>query len=172
MNISKAKQRIAHELKEYLTVFLFVAPFFLSLEAYRGYLVHDVENRLFDYGTALFNALVLSKVLLTGRLAGLGKRSESKPLIISTIHKAGVFTGFYLVFHVMERTVRGLVHGQTFVGALDALAVAGKEELLVRALVLFFAFIPLFALLETRRVIGENRFQCLFLGGEPRSTQL
>ena len=36
---------------------------------------------------------------------------------------------------------------------------------------MFFAFIPFFALFETRRVMGEDKFRYLFFGGDgpPRS---
>ncbi len=164
MNRGKVKPKIARELTEYLLVFLFVAPFLLSFEAFRINLLHEPGNRLFEYGTALVNALVLSKMILIGELVGLGKRSEHKPLIVPTLHKAGSFTLLYMVFHVLERTIHGVVHGETFVGALRAAAVAAKGEVVTRAIMVFFAFIPFFALFETRRVMGEDGFRSLFLG--------
>ncbi|HUB32077.1 MAG TPA: hypothetical protein VMA31_03575, partial [Bryobacteraceae bacterium] len=60
------------------------------------------------------------------------------------------------------------VHGATLAGAVHAVIVAGKGEVIVRALTIFFAFIPFFALFEVRRVMGEDRFLGLFLGREPR----
>jgi hypothetical protein len=79
-------------------------------------------------------------------------------LILSTFHKAAVFTLFYLAFHVVEGTLRGLLHRQTFFGALYAATVTQRGELLTLALVMFFAFIPFFALMETRRVLGADKF--------------
>ncbi|HEY7390364.1 MAG TPA: hypothetical protein VH640_17745 [Bryobacteraceae bacterium] len=168
MDRNKAKQRIAHEITELLIVFLFVAPFFLSFEAYRIYLLHEPGNMLFEYGAALVSALALSKIILTGQLFGLGKRSEHQPLIISTVYKAGMFTLLYILFHVLERTIHGVVHGAPFLGALHG-AVARKGEVIARALAVFFAFIPFFALFETRRVMGEVRFLSIFLG-RPRQS--
>jgi hypothetical protein len=110
---------------------------------------------------------VLSKVILLGELAGLARYPEHKPLIISTILKAGMFTVLYVLFHVLEHTIHGLLHRETFLGALHS--VAGKGVILARALTVFFAFIPLFALFETRRVMGEDEFLSLFIGREPRS---
>jgi hypothetical protein len=108
------------------------------------------------------NALVLAKIILIGELARLGKSSENRRLIISTVHKAAVFTVFYLAFHVLESAVRGLLHGQTFFGALRAATVTEGKELLSLAFVMFFAFIPFFALRETRRVLGADKFRDLF----------
>lgn len=156
------KHSIVHELNEYLLVFLFVAPFFVSFTTYRMYLVGDWGNWLFTYGASLVSALILSKVILIGEIAGLGKRSENMSLIVSTIYKAALFTVFYQLFHILEGTVRGLVHHRTLRGALSAATVVEKGEFASLALVVFFAFIPFFALRETRRVLGVGEFHDLF----------
>src|SRR6516164_4019447 len=169
MNSSKAKQKITHEFKEFLIVFLFLAPFFLSFEGFKISLLHEPGNSLFKYGLALLNALVLSKVILIGELVGLGKKSEHKPLIISTIHKAGMFTLLYVIFRMLEHGIHGLFHGETFLGALHSVAIADKGVILARALTVFFAFIPLFALFEIRRVMGEDEFFSLFMGRKQNS---
>jgi hypothetical protein len=62
-----------------------------------------------------------------------------------------------------------LVHGETFLGALHSVAIADKGVILARALTVFFAFIPLFALFEIRRVMGEDEFLSLLMGREPHS---
>jgi hypothetical protein len=165
MTKSSLSQKVTHELAEFLWVFLFLAPFFLSFETYRIYLLHESGNKLFDYGTVLINALVLSKVILIGQAARLGHRSEKKPLIVSTIFKAVLFTVLYLIFHVLERTVNALFHGQSVLAALYAAFAVETGGSLVKALAMFLAFIPFFALLEIRRVMGEDQFHRLFLGG-------
>jgi hypothetical protein len=168
------KARIAHELKEFLVVFLILAPFVVSFAIYRMYLAGQPGSELYYYGTALMNALLLSKIILTGEIAGLGKRSDNKPLIISTVHKAVVFAMLYLAFHVLESTVRGLLHGQAFFDALQAVAVAGRRELIGLGFVILFGFIPFFALREIRRVLGEDEFRHLFFGNRkpPHSDEL
>jgi hypothetical protein len=169
MNSSKAKQKISHESKEFLIVSLFLAPFFLSFEGFKISLLHEPGNSLFKYGLALLNALVLAKVILIGELVGLGRKSEHRPLILSTIHKAGMFTVLYVIFRMLEHVIRGLIHGETFLGALHSVAIADKGVILARALTVFFAFIPLFALVEIRRVLGEHEFLSLFIRRDPRS---
>jgi hypothetical protein len=88
-------------------------------------------------------------------------------LIVPTVHKAAMFTVFYLIVHILESTVRHVLHGQTFFSALYAVAV--PEELIAVAFVVFFAFIPFFALRETRRVVGADQFRYLFLGRNIRT---
>ncbi|MBV8477908.1 MAG: hypothetical protein JO033_27705 [Acidobacteriaceae bacterium] len=174
MNKADAKERFAHEMKEFFVVFLFLAPFFISFATFRMYVTGEFQNAFFRYGTALVNALILAKIVLIGEIAKLGKRSENKPLIVSTVYKSLVFSLFYLAFHVLEGTVRGLVHRQAFFGALHAATVTQAGELLSVGLVMFFAFIPFFALRETRRVIGADKFRHLFFGAgrPPHSEEL
>jgi hypothetical protein len=173
MNIADSKKRVAHEMEEFLVVFVLLAPFFVSFATFRMYVTREFGNALFVYGTALFNALVLAKIILIGELAKLGRGSEGKPLIVSTIHKSALFTLFYIAFHILEHTVRGLWHGETFLGAIHAAAATRKGELVCMALVLFFAFIPFFAVREMRRVMGEDKFRDLFTKRQPpRSDEL
>lgn len=172
MDIANSKQRIAHEMKEFLTVFVLLAPFFLSFSTFRMYVTSGFGNAYFTYATAVVNALVLAKVILMGELVRLGTRFEHRPLILSTLNKSAVFTFLYLAFHIVESSVRGLWHGQAFLAGLYN-AIANKSgELLAMALVLFFAFIPFFALREMRRIIGADRFRDLFFKGRPRSDEL
>jgi hypothetical protein len=174
MNIANSKAKVAHEMQEYLVVFLLLAPFFIAFVTHRIFLIGRSGNEFFAYGTALINALVLAKIILIGELARLGKRSESGPLIVSTVYKSVLFTMLYLAFHIVEGTLHGLWHGQIFLSAIYEAAVTRRGELVAVGLVMFFAFIPFFALREVRRVVGENKFRDLFFrkGQRPRSEEL
>jgi hypothetical protein len=88
----RMKQRLAHGVREFFTVFLFLAPWFLAFSTYRILLLKRFADEPFEYGTGLLNALILSKVILTGEYLQLGKRQENKPLIYPTIWKAFLFT--------------------------------------------------------------------------------
>ena len=59
------KQRAAHGVREFLAVFLFLAPWFLAFATYRMLLLNRFAEEEFEYGTGLVNALILSKVILT-----------------------------------------------------------------------------------------------------------
>lgn len=163
VNKESGKERIVHELRELLAVFLFLAPFFAAFSTYRIYLTGQ-SGELLALGTAMVNALVLAKIILIGEIAKLGGRYENKPLLVSTIHKAIVFTLLYLAFHVLEEGVRGVLHGHGFFHTLVA-GLLDKKEVLVHGLVMFFAIIPFFALREMRRVMGADNFRHLFFGG-------
>jgi hypothetical protein len=160
-NISK--QGIVNEVKELLVIFLFIAPYVVTLATYRMMLVRSVSGPV-AYGTALVTALVLCKVIRTGELVRLGKHSEDKPLIVPTLHKSLAFAVLYALFLGLESIVHGLVRGQTLLTALRAPFVTEKVEILMRGLVTFFAAIPFFALREVRRVMGADTFSRLFFG--------
>jgi hypothetical protein len=164
MKVVDAKQKFTHEMKEMFVVFLFLAPFSLAFATYRMYLEGNSHGIYFYYGLALINALVLAKIILIGELAGLGRRSADKPLMISILHKSAVFALFFLIFHVLESAIREVLHGQTFLAALNAEVVVKRGQLAAEALLVFFAFIPFFALLETRRVLGPDQFLRLLFG--------
>ena len=68
------------------------------------------------------------------------------------------------MFHLLEDGVRGSLHGEGFLEAIHAEAFANIGGLFARLLFVFFTFIPFFALMETRRVLGVDRFRELFLG--------
>ena len=156
------KQRAAHGVREFLAVFLFLAPWFLAFSTYRMLLLNRFAEEEFEYGTGLVNALILSKVILTGEYLRLGKGHEHKPLIFATIWKSFLFALAAAAFYVVEQIVRGLLRGGGFAAGLTSLRDMGAGEILGRSLVMFFAFVPFFALRETGRVLGEGKLQELF----------
>jgi hypothetical protein len=163
MKASISTQRITDEVAEFLVVFLFIAPFVITLATYRIF-IGTHESTLYVYLAALVNALVLSKVVRTGEMIGLGKTSENKPLILPTLHKSFVFSLFYVAFLGLESTGHNLLHGRGLFAALDVGFVAEKAELLMRGLVTFFGAIPFFALREVRRILGPDTLRDLFFG--------
>src|SRR5262249_52129498 len=104
-----------------------------------------------------------SKIILIGELMRLGKRIEHRPLLIVTIYKSAVFSVYYLLFHLLESGIRGLFHHESFLQAVRA-EIAHADGLAIPVLFVFFAFIPFFALRETRHLIGEQRFRQMFFG--------
>ena len=165
---SGLRRRLAHAVQEFLGIFLFLAPWFLAFSTYRILLLSRFEEQRFAYGTAILNALILSKVILTGQILHFGRRHENKPLIYPTIWKSLMFSLLATVFYVVEQIVRGLLRGGGFAAGIVSLRASGAGEILGRSLVMFFAFIPFFALKETGRVLGEGKLAELFLGVKPQ----
>ena len=155
------KQKALHELREMLVLSVYLAFFLCALATYRMLLLRELHIESLTYAFALINALVIAKVIMIGELAKVGRRHESKPLFVSAIWKAFVFTLLVLAFHFVEEIIKQLLHGGDIVGAFRDLR---GEELLGRSLVVFCCFIPLFGFREFRRVLGEEKFQSILLG--------
>jgi len=163
MDKERVTRKISHEIKEFLTVFVFIAPFFFSFTAYAMNVARNLGHPYFHYGAALVNGFVLAKIVLTGERIGLGRRVEKAPLLVPTLYKSAVFTVLYLAFHTLETTVHAFIHGQHLASNLDMELIYGNVKIFSQATFIFLAFIPFFALREVRRVLGNDNFLYLFL---------
>ena len=154
------KQKAAHELEAFIGISLYLAFFLCAVVTYRMILLGDLHDWYFNYGAALINALVIAKVILIGEYAHLGKRVEAKPLLLSSVSKAILFSLLVLAFHILEEVTKQLVHGKEIAGAFHDTPL---DHLLAGALIIFCTFVPFFAFRELRRVLGEDKFHDLFL---------
>ena len=162
------KQKIKHELWEMTWLFLYLAFFFCSLVIYDTLLLKQYEVASWNLGFALLNALVITKVIMIGEYAKLGRKHEDKNLLISTAWKALVFGLLVFVFHIVEEVVRRLIHGSDVAQASRELRL---EQFAGRSIVVFCAFIPLFAFREFRRVVGEEEFRSLVFARKDKNRQ-
>jgi hypothetical protein len=152
------KQKAEHEFKEIGIVFLYLAVFFCSLSTYSMLLLERFEISYFTYGAALLNAFIITKVILIGEAAHLGKELESKPLFYSAIYKAFLYGLLVFVFHLVEEMIKRLVHHKDVAGAFREIRL---DDLLARSVVIFCTFIPFFAFRELGRVLGKDEFRAL-----------
>lgn len=152
------KQKAKHEFEELAAIFLYLAFFFCALSTYSMLLLDKFDVSYFSYGTALINALVISKVILIGESLHLGKKQEHRPLLLSALNKALRFSLLVFAFHIVEEEIKRLFHGETMASAWHAMRF---DDLFCRAIVVFCTFIPLFGFLELRRVLGEETFRRL-----------
>ena len=163
------KQKVRHELWEMTWLFLYLAFFFCALVAYDLFLLKEYEVASWNFGFALLNAAVITKVIMIGEYAKLGKMHEDKGVFISAVWKAFVFGLLVFAFHIVEEAVKRLIHGSDLARASRELRI---DQLASRAIVGFCTFIPLFAFREFRRVMGEDQFHDLVFGqiGKQKAT--
>lgn len=165
------KRRVIHEVGEFLTIFSFLAPLFLAFSTYRMLLLKEFTGGSFEYGAALVTALLLSKIILMGEYLQLGKRYERWPLIYFTFYKAFLFTLLVAVFHLLEDAIKGFIHDEGARATFAELGGTGIGEHLARSAILFFAFLPFFALRETGRVLGGRKLADIFFRSRNESPQ-
>ena len=155
------KQKATKELKEYIAVSFYLGFFFCAIVTYSILLLrkYDVGHDALNYTFAIINALVIGKVILIGRMAKLGKRTEGRPLYQSVLFKSVLFGVLVFLFHLLEEFVKRLIHGEPSGTVLHNI---NFEDLIGRSILVFCAFIPLFAFMELRRVLGEEKLHNLF----------
>ncbi|MFZ0311608.1 MAG: hypothetical protein WAL85_02765 [Candidatus Korobacteraceae bacterium] len=149
------KRKAIHEAVELAWVFAYLAFFFCALETYSTLLLREFHVRYLSYAFALLNALIIAKVILLGEYAHVGRRYEGRPLLLSAIYKAFLFSLLVFGFHFAEEAIKGLLHGVSMARTFHEIRI---DDLLGRSIVIFCVFIPLFAFREFRRVLGEDRF--------------
>jgi hypothetical protein len=153
------KQKAKEELKDYAIVSLYLAFFFCALVTYTMLVSkHDIDSSL-NYTFAIINALVIAKVILIGEMMHLGKRAEARPLYQSVLFKSVLFGLFVLAFHFLEEFIKRLIHGEPFGTVWHNI---DSDQLIARSVVVFCAFLPLFAFRELHRVLGPGKLHTLF----------
>ena len=94
---------------------------------------------------ALINAAVITKVLMIGEYAKLGKRYEYKSLLISAVWKSFAFGLLVFALHVVEEVIKRLIPGADLAEASRDIRL---ERFASRAIIVFCVFVPL--------LCGEN----------------
>ncbi|HWI56070.1 MAG TPA: hypothetical protein VNZ22_02500 [Bacillota bacterium] len=144
---------------------LYLALYFGVFTIYRRLILAHYQITYLNYGIALIQALVLAKVILLGDLVRLGRSLEHRPLIVPTLFRSAMFTLWVALFIILEHTLKGLLRGDGLAAGFKHLMSKGQHELLASTLVVFFTFIPFFALKELNRVLGTGRLWTVFFRG-------
>ena len=157
------KQKAKHELREMLELSLYLAFFFCALAVYDMLLLRQYSIDYWTFGFALINALVITKVIMIGEYAKLGRRHENKSLLVPAVWKAFVFGLLVYAFHIVEEAIKRLIHGEPLITTPREIHF---DQLAGRSIVVFCIFVPLFAFREFRRVMGEDEFNKLVFRSE------
>lgn len=160
------KEKIKHELREMFTLSLYLAFFFCALVTYNMLLLAQYHVEYWNFAFALINALVLTKVIMIGEMAKLGRKHENKSLLVSAVWKAFVFSLLVFAFHVVEEMIKRLIHGAEVEHVSRDIHL---EQFAARSIIVFCTFVPLFAFREFRRAMGDEQFQALVFGSRSKS---
>jgi hypothetical protein len=163
------KHKLAHELRKLVTIFVYLALFFLCFRVYSRLILAEYRVNYFVYGLTLLKSLALAKVILTGEVLRLGERFRDRPLIVPTFYKTVLFSAFALTFEVLEHLILGWVHGKDPAEVWAELLGNGWPHLVAMMAVVFVAFLPFFAFREAERALGESKLRDLFL--KPRTAE-
>ena len=156
------KQKIADEMVGYWLTVLYLTIFFGVFATYTRLVMAQHNISFEEYGISIIKALVLAKVIMLGDILRLSRGFEDRPLAYPTLFRSFAFTLWVLVFIILEHTIGGFLRGKGLAGGFDEFLQRDRYELLARSLVVFFAFIPFFAVRELGQVLGRGKIQELF----------
>jgi hypothetical protein len=156
------KEKIQRELIRYWLTVLYLALFFGGFANYRRLILAQYDISYQDYGISVIEALVLAKVIVVAEKLRLGRGFEHRRLIFPTLYKGFLFSVCVGLFNVIESMIRSFIRGRGPMGAVDDFIGQFNYELFAGGLVVFFAFIPFFAIRELNSVLGEGMLFKLF----------
>ena len=157
------KEKATHQLREFLVITIYLWALFVLLIINQSVVLARAEPNYQAYGFAIFNALMLAKVLLTGEDLKFGSRFKDKPLLYSISYKCFIFTLFLIGFHIVERVIGGVLHGKSIAQSFPDVGGGSAQGILSLGVTVFVALIPFFAFREIARVIGHNELWSLLL---------
>ena len=164
MSVSKQalKEKVYREFKEFLVIAVYLWLVFGLLILYKSAILAENHISLAYHGLAAINALALAKVMLVAKDLHLGERFDDAPLIYPTLLKSAIFAAVLACFKILEDTLVGLYHGQSFPQSIAELAGGTFRGILTLTLLLFVVLIPFVGFGELQRRIGKDRLAQVF----------
>lgn len=163
------KERFVEEMKAFWVIAIYLWVFLGMFVIYRRLVADETGAAYLPAGFAFIQAMIIAKVVLVGRMLGITRRYDDRPLIVPVLYKSLLFGLLVMAFGVLEHMVEGWFHHEGFFGGLRKLFAVGGYELAARVVMLVVAFVPFFAFGELGRVIGLRKLGALFFAERPPS---
>jgi len=161
---SRAKERIVQEVRRFALMFLYLWALFLLLVLDEDIFLRERGISFSSQGFALFNALVLAKVMLVAEDLDLGHWLRGRPLIYPILYEALLLTALFICFHIIEHIVIGWFKGEALAASVPHIGGGGLTGLACVAAILFVALIPFFAFKYVGRALGGGRLRAMLFG--------
>lgn len=169
------KAKAADEFRRFLVLFFYLWILFGVFVLNQGVVLREHGINFAMQGFAFFNALVFAKVVMLFEVFDPGRWLRKRPLIYPILYESVLLTVLFLVAHVLEKTIEGLIRGKTLTESMPLLTGAGLPGFLSIAVILFIALIPFFGLRNLSLAMGEGRLYAMIFAnpsaqdGERRS---
>jgi len=107
-------------------------------------------------GFAFVNALILAKVMLVVEGVNPGRWLDTFPRIYGILYDSFVLAVLFIVFHILEKLIIGLVHGEALATSVPAIGGGGMAGLACVAVILFIVMIPRFGFRAVSEALGPG----------------
>jgi len=160
----KVVGRLVEEVKRFLVMFLYLWVLFGLFALYQRIILRQEGINFTEQGFALVNALVLGKVMLIAEDLKIGRRLRPRPLIYPILADSFIFAVLFIIFHVVEHVIIGLLKGKTVAASVPVIGGGGLAGLVSVAVIYFVALTPFFAVKHLSRELGEGRLKAMLFG--------
>lgn len=151
------KAKAADEFRRFLLLFFYLWILFGVFVLNQGVVLREHGINFAMQGFAFFNALVFAKVMMLFEVFDPGRWLRKRPLIYPILYESLLLTVLFLIAHVLEKTIEGLIRGKTLTESMPVLTGAGLPGFLSITVILFIALLPFFGLRNLSLAMGEGR---------------
>jgi len=163
-------QRLATELRRFVGMFAYLWVIFGIYVLAERIILREHGIPFTAQGLAFFNALVLAKVMLVAEDLKVGRWFlQDRPLIVRILFEDSVFVVVFIVFHILESLVVGLIGGKTAAESVPAIGGGGLVGLVCVAILYFLALIPYFGYRNLNRALEPGKLHVVLFGPPPQS---
>jgi hypothetical protein len=155
------KAKAADEFRRFLVLFFYLWILFGVFVLNQGVVLREHGINFAMQGFAFFNALVFAKVMMLFEVFDPGRWLRKRPLIYPILYESLLLTVLFLVAHVLEKTIEGLLRGKTIADSLPGIGGGGLPGFVSITVILFIALIPFFGLRNLSLAMGEGRLYAM-----------
>lgn len=157
------KQKFFNEFTEYMVNFIYMAIIFSSVILYRRLILAQHGIIVEDYFIGVVKAFVIAKVVMIGAFLKISHKFENEPLLIPIVYKALLFTIMVMLFDVFEEFIKSLINHHNLLQSIEEVQSHINFVWMGASLLLFFIFIPFFAVKELIRILGKDTVKAILL---------
>ncbi len=162
------KAAAAEEFRRFLWLFFYLWILFSVFALNQQAVLRENGLVWTHQGIAFVNALVFAKVMMLFEMFDPGAWLRRRPLIYPILYEAFLLTLMFLVVHVAEKVIEGLIRGQTVADSLPTIGGGGVLGLVSATVIVFVALTPFFALRNLNFALGADRLYALLFGAGDR----
>ena len=162
--LHRARTFAVHEMRRFLVMFVYLWVLFGLFALHEDVVLNEHGIPYAFHGFALINALVLGKVMLVAEDLRLGRAFRARPLIYPIVTEAFTLAMLFIVVHVLEHLIGGLIAGQQVAASVPEIGGGGFQGLLCVAVILFITLIPFFAFRNIAQEVGPDRIRAMLFG--------
>src|ERR1700722_7320022 len=154
------KAKAADEFRRFLVLFFYLWILFGVFVLNQGVVLREHGINFAMQGFAFFNALVFAKVMMLFEVFDPGRWLRKRPLLYPILYES-LLPVLFLVAHVLEKTIEGLLRGKTIADSLPGIGGGGLPGFVSITVILFIALIPFFGLRNLSLAMGEGRLYAM-----------